>query len=106
MKALKWVAVVLVVSLLTLLGARAYDAQRGPPLELWHTFVPHEMSAAELDKSDWKQYLAAEEKIAAEVRIHVTEQLAPEARNDGNRYYAGSPIYPPKFAQDWNRLTP
>ena len=40
---LKWGAVVLAVTLVTVLAVRAYDSQRGPPLELWHTFVPHEI---------------------------------------------------------------
>ena len=46
----------------TLLAVRAYDLQRGPPLEPWHTFVPHELSVAELDKTDWAGYLKAEER--------------------------------------------
>ena len=37
------------------------------------------------------------------MRTEVTDRLAPEARNAGNRYFADSPIYPGKFAQDWNR---
>jgi hypothetical protein len=45
------------VSLVTLLAYRAYESQRGPPLQLWHTHVPHELTAAEIDKADWKSYL-------------------------------------------------
>src|SRR5512137_1510456 len=100
---LKWGAVVLAVALATLLAVRAYDSQRGPPLELWHTFVPHELSAMEIDKADWSQYMAAEEKAFAEVRTEVTERLEPQARHAGNRYFADSPVYPGKFARDWNR---
>ncbi len=103
LKWLKWGAVVLAVSLITLLAVRAFDAQRGPPLELWHTFVPHELSADEIDKADWKQYLAAEEHAFSEVRTEVTDRLSPEARVESNRYDAASPIYPGKFATDWNR---
>ena len=102
-KLLKWVLVALAASLVTLLGVRAYDAQRGPPLELWHTFVPHEPTAGEIDKADWQQYLAAEGKIFAEVRTEVTDKLDPESREPANRYFADSPIYPGKFATDWNR---
>ena len=102
-KLFKWVGAVLAVSVITLLAVRAYDSQRGPPLELWHTFVPHEMSAGEIDKSDWAQYLAAEEKIFAEVRAEVTDRLGPESRIASNRYFADSPIYPAHFARDWNR---
>ena len=100
---LKWGAVALAVALATLLAVRAYDSQRGPPLELWHTFVPHELSATEIDKSDWSQYMAAEAKAFAEVRAEVTERLEPQARHAGNRYFADSPVYPGRFARDWNR---
>jgi alpha-beta hydrolase superfamily lysophospholipase len=100
---LKWTAVALAVGLVTLLAVRAYDSQRGPPLELWHTFVPHELSAAEIDGSDWARYMAAEAKAFDEVRSEVTERLEPNARHAGNRYYAESPIHPGRFARDWNR---
>ncbi|MDC8774303.1 alpha/beta hydrolase [Paucibacter sp. hw8] len=100
---LKWSVVIALVGGITLLAVRAFDAQRGPDLELWHTFVPHELSAAELDKADWKQFLAAEAQAFAEVRSEVTDKLGPEARIESNRYDANSPIYPGKFATDWNR---
>ena len=102
LKVLKWAAVLLVVAVVTLLGVRAYDSQRGPPLELWHTFVPPEMSAKEIDGADWAQYLAAEAKAFASVRTEVTDKLPAQAREPGNRYFADSPIYPGKFATDWN----
>ena len=44
-KLVKWLAVVIAVALASVLGVRAWDSQRGPPLELWHTYVPHEMTA-------------------------------------------------------------
>jgi alpha-beta hydrolase superfamily lysophospholipase len=100
---LKWVGVLVGVSLATVLAVRAWDSQRGPPLELWHTFVPHEMTAAEIGKADWTRYLAAEQAIADEVRREVTDKLDPGARDPANRYFADSPIYPGKFARDWNR---
>ena len=37
------------------------------------------------------------------MRKEVTQKLEPEDRIDANRYYEGSPIYPPKFKYDWNR---
>ena len=104
--ALKWFkrgALAIVVAVATLLAVRAWDVQRGPPLALWHTVVPHELSAGEIDQADWKRYLDAEERAFAEVRTEVTDRLPPEAREESNRYYAGSPIYPGKFATDWNR---
>ena len=99
----KWVAALLGVSLLTVLAVRAYDSQRGPPLEPWHTFVPHEMSAEQIRDSDWTHYVAAEQRLFDEVRVNVTEKLGLESRTAANRYFSGSPVYPGHFAQDWNR---
>jgi alpha-beta hydrolase superfamily lysophospholipase len=100
---LRRVLVLLIVVAATLLVARAWDSQRGPDLEPWHTYVPHDMHAADIDKADWASYLKAEEAVFRGVRTEVTDKLDAEARVPGNRYYDGSPIYPGHFAQDWNR---
>lgn len=52
----------------TLLAIRIYDTQRGPALEPWHRYIPKEMSARELDKADWDQYIQAEKAIFEEIR--------------------------------------
>lgn len=85
------------------LGLRTYDLQRGPPLGPWHTFVPAELSRAALDATDWQGYLAAEDAIFDAVRREVTERLAPADQVPVNRYFAGSPVHPQRFARDWNR---
>jgi alpha-beta hydrolase superfamily lysophospholipase len=98
-----WLLLALAIALVAVLGVRMWELQRGPELELWHTFVPTELSAEQIDRSDWPAYLAAEQQAFDEVRANVTDKLPPEEQIDGNRYYAGSPIYPGKFATDWNR---
>ena len=75
----------------------------GPPLERWHTYVPHEMRAKELDAADWNRYLAEEARIFAALRSEVTQKLDPEDRVPFNRYFDGSPVYPARFSQDFNR---
>ncbi|CNK80694.1 membrane protein [Yersinia mollaretii] len=100
---IKRIVLVLVVMSVTILAIRIYDTQRGPKLELWHTFVPHEMRAAEIDKANWADYIKAENNIFDEVRINVTEKLEPRTEVPLNRYYSGSSIYPPHFKNDWNR---
>jgi alpha-beta hydrolase superfamily lysophospholipase len=102
-KTLKRGAIVVVISALSLLGLRIYDTQRGAPLEPWHTFTPHELSIAELDRSSWTEFLQAEDAAFESVRKEVTQKLAPDERIPVNRYFDGSAIYPPHFAQDWNR---
>ena len=102
-KLLKWSAVVVAVCAVTVLAVRAYDSQRGPPLQLWHTHVPHELKAGELAKSDWNAYLVAEQAVFNDVSAEVTQKLDPEDRVTANRYFDGSPINPGRFARDWNR---
>jgi alpha-beta hydrolase superfamily lysophospholipase len=85
------------------LGVRSYRALQGPPLQPWHTFVPSEMHAAELDAADWTRYLAQEQAVFDSVQANVTRKLDPDARVPYNRYFEGSPVYPWRFAQDWNR---
>ena len=100
---LKTVLMLAGVALLTFFGVRIYDSQRGAPLEPWHNFAPREMTADELDHADWRAYLDKEEEIFQSVRANVTEKLPEADQVPFNRYYALSPVYPPRFAQDWNR---
>src|SRR5262245_19805121 len=100
---LKRVLLLLVVVAASLLAVRAFDSQRGQPLQLWHTYVPHELNASQIDKADWASYLKAEEAAFREVRTQVVDKLPEEERSPSNRYFAGSPIFPEKFLHNWNR---
>jgi alpha-beta hydrolase superfamily lysophospholipase len=100
---LKWTVGLLVLAVVGLLAIRAYDAQRGPPLSRWHTYTPHDLTAKTIRKIEWPEYLEAENALFDEVRTKVTEKLEPEERVPTNRYFDGSPIYPGRFATDWNR---
>jgi alpha-beta hydrolase superfamily lysophospholipase len=102
-KLLKVAAVVLVLAVFGLLGIRAWDSQRGPPLAVWHTYVPDDLTARQIAKLDWAGYLKAEDALFDEVRTNVTQKLAPEDRIPANRYFDASPIYPGRFKTDWNR---
>ena len=96
-------ALVLAIVALTLLIGRIVQSERGPPLELWHTFVPEEPHAAEIDRLDWNGYLTAEERVFAAVRTEVTDRLDERDRTPDNRYFADSRVYPGRFSRDWNR---
>ncbi|EHK66028.1 alpha/beta hydrolase [Achromobacter arsenitoxydans] len=87
----------------TLIGVRLYNIQQGPPLAAWHTYVPQELTAEQLDRSAWQDYLAHEEALFAQVRQNVGEKLQPEDKVDSNRYFSGAKVYPEHFAHDWNR---
>ncbi len=93
----------ILICLLTLWGVRAYNAWQAPPLQLWHTFVPQEMTIREMEQATWADYLKQEDQIFASVRAHVTEKLPENARANSNRFYENSPIYPPNFEHNWNR---
>jgi alpha-beta hydrolase superfamily lysophospholipase len=87
----------------TLLVVRAVDSQRGPPLNLWHTYVPDEVRGDDLDHLNWVGYLAVEARVFQAVRSEVTDKLSDEEKSPDNRYFAEAPINPDHFAQDWNR---
>ena len=100
---LRRMLVLLVVAVAAIVALRAWDSQRGPPLEPWHTYVPHDLHAAEIDRTDWASYLKHEDEIFRDVRREVVHKIDEAARVPGNRYFAGSPIYPGNFKQDFNR---
>ncbi|WP_295400330.1 alpha/beta hydrolase [uncultured Thiocystis sp.] len=100
---LKWILILAAIGLFAILAARAYLAHRAAPLGPWHTHVPDELTAAELARADWTGYLDVESAIFAELETAVTQQLDPADRVPANRYFDGSPLYPGRFAQDWNR---
>ncbi|WP_018387280.1 carboxylesterase [Ancylobacter sp. FA202] len=102
-RVLKWLAVLTLLLFVAFLGSRVWFTHSGPPLEPWHTFVPEEMSVAELDKADWRAYLAREDKLFAEVTREVVQKLPEEDRVPSNRYFVGSVVYPPNLSHDWNR---
>lgn len=105
----KRLVVVVLVAFASVVALRIYDAQRKPPLALWHTYVPPEMHAKEIDRATWDEYIVHEQRIFDAVVKNVSDRLAPAERIAGNRYFAGSPVFPAHFRTNWNRsyvLTP
>ena len=96
-------ALLLGAVLITFLGLRIFDTQRGPPLAPWHSYVPQELSAQALDRTDWAGYLAHEEQIFEQLRQAVTQRLPPSHQVPFNRYFEDSPVYPGRFVKDFNR---
>ena len=102
-RSVKRVLIGVLVIGVALLALRSYRALGGPALQPWHTFVPAELHASDLDRSDWARYIAQEGAIFESVRTEVSQKLEPGERAPINRYFEDSPIYPAHFAQDWNR---
>jgi len=103
LKLIKHGAILIAIVLVTLLVGRAWQSQQGAPLEPWHTYLPVELSPSEIAASDWNRYVKSETALFEDVRLHVTQTLPEEERVPSNRYFAGSPVYPGRFATDWNR---
>src|SRR5215475_4381116 len=91
----------IVVAGAALLAVGSHRALSGPPLHVWHTYVPRELKADQLDMADWTRYLAQENAVMASVRAEVSQRLAPGERVPINRYFEASPIYPAHLAHDW-----
>lgn len=89
----------LVIAAIAMLGLRIWETERGPPLQPWHTYVPADMHAGDIDKADWNTYLKREEAIFRDVRREVVDRIDEAQRVAGNRYFAGASIYPGNFRQ-------
>jgi alpha-beta hydrolase superfamily lysophospholipase len=84
------------------IGTRMFQAAQGPALEPWHTYVPQELTPDEVDATDWAGYLAAEDRVFADVQREVVQKLPAEDQVPENRYFANSVVYPPNLTHDWN----
>lgn len=100
---LKRAAIVLAIVALLLLILRIALTERGPSLSLWHTWVPDELSEAQMDSASWQDYLAHEQRLFSEMKRNVSDKLRDASPETFNRYAEQSPVYPAHFATDWNR---
>jgi alpha-beta hydrolase superfamily lysophospholipase len=106
---LRRIGIAIGIVIATILVVRAYDAWRSPPLKLWHTQIPQELDAHDIDAADWEAWVKAEDAAFADVQREVIDELPAEDQIPINRYFAASPINPQRFAQNWNHsfvLTP
>lgn len=103
LKLLRRVVILLAVAAVAVLALRIWQTQSGPPLQPWHLYAPPELTADEIDRTDWAGYLAAEQKAFAAVEANVSGALPPEDLAAFNRYDPASPVHPARFAQDFNR---
>lgn len=105
-KSKKWMKqflkIIIIVGL-TLLAIRVYDSQKGEALELWHTVHLNELTSKQIDKSNWKEYLLAEQSLFDELRQKVANRLTNNKRQLLNRYSLNSPTNPDGFKTNWNR---
>ena len=69
------VFIVIMFIMVIFFSIRIYNSLGGPRLELWHTFVPHEMDDEAIDATDWAGYLVAENQLFDEVKTNVTQRI-------------------------------
>jgi len=99
-----WRVVAISASIVALvLGLRVLQSERQPDLAPWHTWAPRELDVGELGKADWRAWLPREDEIFREVDARMREKIEPGERIPSNRYFDGSPVYPARFAHNWNR---
>jgi len=100
---LQRIAILLTIVLLVLLTLRVAMTERGPALQLWHTWLPDELSDSEMDNTDWAGYLQNEQQIFVQMKRNVSDKIQDSSGETYNRYAENSPVYPGHFATDWNR---
>jgi alpha-beta hydrolase superfamily lysophospholipase len=103
MRGIWWLFLALVAVLVTVLLNRGVQAFRAPPLPAWLTTVPEELTVAQLDQSDWDDYLKREAEIAAALRASVMVSASDDSSSPLNRYQRDSRVDPATFERDWNR---
>lgn len=83
--------------------ARGWDMRRGLPLEPWHLMELADLNAVEIDRSDWAHYQRAEGALFDRIERDIGAALEGDDHTRFNRYSSTSPVYPWRFATDWNR---
>ncbi|MDI9219478.1 alpha/beta hydrolase [Pantoea sp. EA-12] len=89
--------------LLMFLLIRGYQSEQGPPLHRWHTWSADEMTADEIDRASFADYLAREDIIFRDLKSEVSDTLSDEEKTALNRFNPHSPVNPEGFQTDWNR---
>lgn len=100
---IKHVSLTLLAVLILFLGVRVYQTERGPDLQLWHTWHGEEMSAKTLESATFAQYQAHEARLFDALKVEISDKLGAEQRTPINRYWAGSRVYPQQFTPNENR---
>jgi alpha-beta hydrolase superfamily lysophospholipase len=75
-----------------------------PELQPWHTEVPPELTAAEIDaRFTLADYLRREDDIMRDVRDRIEVRTPAALATPANRYFVASPLNPRQLPKDWNR---
>lgn len=75
---IKHVSLTLLAVLILFLGVRVYQTERGPDLQLWHTWHGEEMSAKTLESATFAQYQAHEARLFDALKVEISDKLGAE----------------------------
>jgi len=97
------VAAGLIGSFVTALAVYIYLLDKRPDLSVWHVADLDEEFTADSGISDFKQYLAMEERLFEQLDRLVYDQVPTGPENAINRYSRGSLSDPGRWPVNWNR---
>ena len=99
----KYVLITIVSLFLLLIVGLSLRLIYAPKLQPWHMYIPDELTAAELDKATWADFIAREDKMFSDIYREVVLKTPNTEKNQINRYFENSLVYPSHFERDWNR---
>jgi len=86
---------------LLVLAVRYLDNR--PDLKVWHTARLDAEYTRNSDIKTFKEYLAREERLFAQLEEKVYAKVKPEDQRQINRYYRNSLTHPGRWEKNWNR---
>ena len=89
---------ILLITLASILYIRSL-----PALDIWHTTVLKNEFTADSNVKSFKDYLALEEKLFAELDQEIIDKLPKDKQSHINRYTKNSLSDPKRWSQNWNR---
>ena len=88
---------------LTLLVVFVLHLEGRPDLEPWHTAGLDLEFTAETKLADFREYLALEDRLFAQLDEQIYRRTGPAADEPANRYRRGSAADPQRWSPNWNR---
>ena len=100
-----WTTIVVFLLLLLVVVGWGILSRGRPDLEPWHAEAPaSEVRAADVGPGfTLADYLRREDAAMREVQDRIEARTPSERQMNANRYDAGSPLNPRRFARNWNR---
>jgi alpha-beta hydrolase superfamily lysophospholipase len=90
-------------ALVALVGGAILYVNSKPDLAIWHTADLDGEFTARSGLKDFREYLELEERLFAELKSEVYDQIEESERSTFNRYTAGSKSDPDIWTPNWNR---